>query len=508
MKRRLTLQKGGAALAWAILLFAGLLAATGWSFSKAANANLLERSQAETPEERIRRVENGLLPPAIVKGESPTLMKLEDRMRFYKTPGLSLAIINNGEIEWARSYGVVEVGGTSPVVIDTMFQAASISKPVAAMAALRLVQDRKLKLDEDINTRLKSWKLPENEFTKDQKVTLRRLLSHSAGTTVSGFLGYTADLQRPTLLQILEGEKPANSVPIRVDMVPGSKFRYSGGGYVVLQQLLVDTSGSPFEQLMNKSVLRKLQMNHSTFAQPLAASDGASVASGHLPDGKAIPGRWYTYPEVAPAGLWTTPSDLARFVIEIQKSHQGKSNKVLSKQMIDQMLTPQVENSALGLFVDGEGRSARFSFSGSNVGFKCYMVGYLNAGQGAVVMTNSETGAQLVLEVLRSISAAYGWPDYRPREKVIARVDPSIYDAYVGKYEIAPGFILTVTREENTLMNEAPGQPKSEMFPESETTFFVKNADAQFTFVKDDKGNVVQVNIRRGTRELKGRKVK
>ena len=232
-----------------------------------------------------------------------------------------------------------------------------------------------------------------------------------------GFLGYTADAERPGLLQILDGEKPANSAPVRVGQVPGNKFRYAGGGYVVLQQLMTDVAGSAFEQLMDKTVLRKLEMTRSTFEQPLPAQAAASAASGHLPDGKVIPGRWYIYPEVAPAGLWSTPTDLARFVMEIQKSRQGKSNKVLSKKMIDLMLTPQTENSSLGLFVDGEGKSARFTFSGSNVGFKSYMVGYLNTGQGAVVMANAESGGPLVLEVLRSIAAAYDWPDFRPAKE-------------------------------------------------------------------------------------------
>ena len=505
MKPQCALQSAGVCLVITTLLLT-LLSGNIFCPASARAQDSAQPSQVETVDERIRRVENGLLPPMMLKGEAPQLMKLEDRMRFHKTPGLSIVVINNGRIEWARSYGVVEVGGTTRVSLDTMFQAASITKPVVAMAALRLVQQGKLSLDEDVNQKLRTWKVPENEFTKDQKVTLRRLLSHSAGTTVSGFLGYTADSEKPNLLQILDGEKPANSQPIRVSSIPGgTKFNYSGGGYVILQQLLMDVTHLPFAQFMDREVLRKLEMSHSTFEQPLASQ---SVASGHLPDGRTIPGRWYVYPELAPAGLWTTPSDLARFIIEIQKAQKGNSKKILSKKLIDQMLTPQVENSALGLFVEGQGNSARFTFSGSNVGYKCYLVGYLNAGQGAVVMTNSETGAPLVFEVLRSIAAAYDWPDYHPRERVIAQVDPAVYEAYVGEYEIAPGFILTVSKEGNKLMSETRGQPRSEMFPESETTFFLKDVDAQFTFVKDDKGNVVQVNIRRSTREFKAKKIK
>jgi len=176
--------------------------------------------------------------------------------------------------------------------------------------------------------------------------------------------------------------------------------------------------------------------------------------------------------------------------------------------MTNQMLTPQVENVGLGLFVDGQGSSARFSFGGANVGYKCNMVAYMNSGQGMVVMTNSENGVPLTQEIFRSVAAEYGWPDYHPQERVIARVDPRIYDAYVGEYEIAPGFILKVTREGDKLLSQASGQPRSEMFPESETVFFVKDANAQFTFVKDDKGEVIQVNIQRTTRLFQAKKIR
>jgi CubicO group peptidase (beta-lactamase class C family) len=444
-------------------------------------------------------------------------MKLADRMQFYKTPGVSIALINEGRIEWARGYGVLEAGGKEPVTPETLFQAASISKSLTAMLALWLVEQGKLDLDSDVNTRLVSWKVPENEFTKDQKVTIRRLLAHTAGVTNPGFLGYPVDKALPTLRQILEGEKPANSGPVRVDLKPGTQFRYSGGGYVILQQLITDVTRVSFPELMQKTLLQRLGMTHSTFQQPLSPELAAKAAAGHLPNGKEMEGKWFVLPELAPAGLWTTPTDLARLVIEVQKSRLGKSNKVLSMASTSQMLTPQIENVALGWLVDGQGSSARFSFAGANVGYKCRMLGYMNSSQGVVVMTNSENGAELTAEILRSVAAEYGWPDFHPRERVIVKVDPRIYDSYVGEYEIAPAFILVVTREGDKLMSQAmprplppsaAGQPKSEMFPESETTFFLKDADAQLTFIKDDRGQVIQVNIQRATRMFQARRIK
>jgi CubicO group peptidase (beta-lactamase class C family) len=475
-----------------------------------------ENAVAAKLAQRIERVENGLLPPAVIKGETPAKMKLEDRMRFYKTPGVSIALINDGRIEWARGYGVLEAGGKTPVTPETLFQAASNSKSLTAMVVLRLVEQGKLDLDSDVNKWLVSWKVPENEFTKDQKVTVRRLLSHTAGVSVPGFLGYPVDKPLPTFRQILDGEKPANSNPIHVELKPGTKFLYSGGGYVILARLIMDVTGKSFPELMQKILLEKLGMTHSTFQQPLSPALAATAAAGHLPDGKEMVGKWFVLPELAPDGLWTTPTDLARLLIEVQKARLGKSNKILSTKSINQMLTPEIDNVALGWLVDGKDDSARFSFGGSNVGYKSRMLAYMNSGRGVVVMTNGENGAELTTEILRSVAAEYGWPDFHPRERVIAKVDPAIYDAYVGEYEIAPGFILFVSREGEKLFSRAlpiptpqsmADQPKSEMFPESETTFFVKDADATFTFIKNDQGQVIQVNIQR-SRLFPARKIK
>lgn len=519
MKHMLALQRVAVLrFSVSLVIFLFLVHLLGGQTSIVAQRRTTQNKNAGTGDltQKIERVENGLLPPAVIKGEPPVRMPLADRMQFYKTPAVSIAVINDGRIEWARGYGVLEAGGKEPVTSATLFQAASISKSLTAMLALRLVEQGKLDLDSDVNQRLVSWKIPENEFTKEQKVTLRRLLAHTAGVTVPGFLGYPVDEAVPTLRQILEGVKPANSAPIGVDMTPGEKFRYAGGGYVILQQMMMDVTGMPFPELMQKLVLQKLDMKDSNFQQPLSPVLAFRAAAGHLPNGAEIKGKWFVLPELAPAGLWTTPTDLGRFVIEVQNSRLGKSNKVLSTASINLMLTPQIENIGLGLFVEGQGSSKRFSFGGANVGYKCRMVGYMNSGQGVVVMTNSENGAELIAEIIRSVAAEYGWPDFHPRERVIVKVDPQSYDSYVGEYEIAPGLILFVTREGDKLFSRAMpvptppsaiGQSKSEMFPESENTFFVKDADAQFIFVKNNKGQVIQVNIQRTTRLFQARKI-
>ncbi len=493
------------ALSAGVSFFSSPVRSSGWERSVSQTNGPAQKPPSVT--ERIRRVENGLLPQVLVKGQPVTPMNLADRMQFYKTPGLSVAVVNNGKIEWARGYGVRETGGSEAVTAETLFQAASISKPVAAMAALRLVQQGRLNLDEDVNQKLISWKVPENEFTTVKKVRLREVLSHSAGLTVHGFGGYASDAPVPTLLQLLDGVKPANSAPIRVDIAPGTKWRYAGGGYEVMQQLLLDVTGKPFPVLMQETVLKKIGRKHSTYVQPLPKERWPEVAVGHRPDGTKVKGNWHTYPELAAAGLWTTPTDLARFAIEIQRSLTGKSNRVLSQEMVKQMLTPQVGGFGLGLGLAGEGGSARFSHGGANEGYRCVLVAYKNTGQGAVVMTNSDRGSSVADELLRSIAKEYGWVDFLPKEKVLAQVDPKIYDSYAGQYELAPNFILTITAEDGRLMGQASGQPKLELFPESETRFFGTAVSVELTFVKDATGQVTHLILRQGGQDTTARKI-
>jgi CubicO group peptidase (beta-lactamase class C family) len=395
--------------------------------------------------ERIRRVENGLLLPVVVKGQPSEPMKLADRMQLTNTPGISVAVINNGRVEWAKGYGVLEAGSKNPVTTETLFQAGSISKAVTAVAVMRLVEQGKLNLDEDVNKKLVSWKVPENEFTGNKKVTLRGLLSHTAGVNVPSFIGYLSGEPVPTLLQVLDGVKPAKTPPIRVDSVPGSGFRYSGGGYTIVQQLLIDVEKKPFPDLMRELVFKPLKMKHSTFEQSLPKDLITTAAAGHNSKGEKPPGRWRFLPEMAAAGMWSTPTDLALLAIELQRAQAGKSNKFLTAQMVSQMLTPQLGNWGLGFSVEGEGRKRRFSHGGSTLEFNSFLVAYNDSGQGAVIMANSLRGERVIDELLRSISKEYGWGDYQPKEKTIAAVNPKIYENYFGQYEldISSDYVVT-----------------------------------------------------------------
>ncbi len=333
-------------------------------------------------------------------------------MEAHHITGLSLAIINHGRIIKAQGYGFTDSSTKSPVTTSTLFQAGSISKSVAALAALHLIEQGRLSLDEDVNVKLHTWKVPENEFTKDKKVTLRGILSHSAGLTVHGFPGYALDASVPTLVQVLDGAKPANTPAIRVDFAPGSKRRYAGGGYTVMQQLMVDVTSQPFPELLKSAVLKPLGMSASSFEQPLPKEMASATAAGHYPNGSEVKGRWHIYPEMAAAGLWTTPSDLARFAIGIEQSLAGKSNPVISQSMTRQMLTPQKDNGGLGVFLVGDGKALRFFHDGRDAGFDASMFAFAEVGKGAVIMINANDNSEAVSRIMKAIAQEYHWPHY------------------------------------------------------------------------------------------------
>lgn len=456
---------------------------------------------------RIHRVEKGLLPPVIIKGQPAGTMSLTNRMAFHHVPGVSIAVINNGQIEWARGYGVIEAGKERLVTSNTLFQAASISKPVSAMAALSFVEAGKLSLDADVNDQLLSWKIPKNKFTKIEKVTLRRLLTHSAGLTVHGFRGYAVGEPVPGLLEVLNGAKPANSQAIRVDLTPGSRLRYSGGGYCVVQQLLVDVVGKPFPQILDEAVIHPLEMQHSTYLQPLPDSQTNSAATGHRGNGKPVNGSWHTYPEMAAAGLWTTPSDLARFALELQQCSAGKSSRVLSPEMVRQMLTPRIENAGLGIFFQGTDDRQFFSHNGANEGFRTLLIAYRKTGRGVVVMSNSDTGSELNNEILRAVAHEYGWPDSLMQERSVVKVDRKKLDSYAGRYQLMPDLVLTVTSSDGNLFVQATGQQRFQVYPESEDNFFGTIVGVEIRFPQKAKGQVAELILTQNGQTMKAKRL-
>jgi CubicO group peptidase (beta-lactamase class C family) len=339
-----------------------------------------------------------------VQGEQKRV-GIDEALKLLNVPSASVALIDEGRIAFARAYG-------KDVTPDTLYQAASLSKFVAAVGAMRLVENGTLKLDEDVNARLTSWKIPKNAFDSSHKVTLRGLLSMTGGIGVPGFLGYEAGAALPTLTQILDGVPPANSPPVTSIAVPGSAYHYSGGGYEIAEALMQDATGRPFPQLMRELVLEPMGMTDSSFDQPPDATLAARAARGHFGDGKELPGRWHLFPEHAAASLWSTPTDLAKLLVQLANIWQGFSSIFLRRETLQEILARQSGGPyGLGAAVAGDGASLVLMKRGQNVGYQGYLILYPATGQGMVVMTNSDNGAKLAEALIKRAAAAYDWPD-------------------------------------------------------------------------------------------------
>ena len=457
--------------------------------------------------EKIKRIENGLLKGVRIKGQPYEKMALADRMAEHKVPALSIAVIKDGRIEWAKAYGFRDVEEKSPAATETLFQAASISKPVAAAAALRLVERGLINLDEDVNDKLSGWKIPENQFSAANKVTLRRILSHNAGLTVHGFDGYPSGKPVPTLLQVLNGEKPANSASVLVDIPPGSEWRYSGGGYTVMQQMLIDVLKKPFPVIMKETVLTPARMTLSTYEQPLPPDRLSQSAVGYRPDGMPVEGKRHVYPEMAAAGLWTTPSDLCRFAIEIMNAFNGRSENFLSRKMAGQMLSVQKAPSGLGLILGGTGESFHFGHSGGNEGFRCHLVAFPARGIGAAIMTNSDNGGALCDELFRSLYAEYGLPGSEPVDKTIVPVSHEILDRFAGRYDAESSgqhVPVVIARKADHLVMTVLGSDV-DLYPESGMDLFSMDLQFDIHFLIDDKGMVSGFESKGGIKAIKSK---
>ena len=332
-------------------------------------------------------------------------------MEEFGVPGVSVAVIQDFKIHWAKAYGVADVETGQLVDIETMFQAASISKPVAAMGVLRAVQDGLFSLDDDINDILDSWTLDGREFTRNRPVTPRTLTSHTSGLGDGfGFPGYDPEQPLPTTVQILEGHELSNVGSVFMEREPMTFYEYSGGGVTVMELALSDVRRRPFVDVLQEGVLAPIGMTRSSYAQPISPEHNQNAARAHDNNGDSRGPKWHVYPEHAAAGLWTTPTDLARLIIEVQRSARGESNRVLSQSMIQEMLNPVgVGPFAVGFTVSKIGEGWYFSHGGSNWGFRALMLAHKVKGYGLVVMTNADQGSTVINEISRRIQYTYNW---------------------------------------------------------------------------------------------------
>ncbi|MFN0099529.1 MAG: serine hydrolase domain-containing protein [Gemmatimonadaceae bacterium] len=405
-------------------------------------------------------------------------------------PGLSIAVIDSGRIVLSRGYGVTRRGGP-PVTEQTLFQAGSISKPVAAVAAMRLVSRDELRLDRDINEQLVSWKLRDTSVAEGEKVTVRHLLSHTAGLNVQGFRGYDLREKLPTAVDVLNAGPGTNTPAVRIERKPGVAWRYSGGGYTILQVLMSDVSGTPFPELMQREVLTPAGMTASTYAQPLPASHVPKAATGYLADGSAVPGGWHAYPEMAAAGLWTTPADLARFAIAVQRSYRRMPNSILPPEIAAQMLAYQ-RNDHMGLGFGLRGNDIRLEFShgGRDEGFDSFLAATALTGQGVVIMINANDNSTSVERIRTTVARLYGWPNERPlpvAPRAVATSAAAI-DAVSGRYEVRNNVMLAFERRGDRLLSVKDERDDEEFVPVARDVFTRVDGGVTLRFLRDSAG--------------------
>ncbi len=450
--------------------------------------NLTAAAQDASVLRKIYLVENSLVGP--VKAKDAKGWTLHERMAHYGVNGVSIAVIHNYQLAWAKGYGLANASLKTPVTAQTLFQAGSVSKSLNAVGLLRLVEKGKVDLDADVNRYLTSWKFPYDTASKGRVITLAQLLSHTAGVNVAGFSGYRQGEDLPNTVQILQGQAPANSPKVHATLAPGERYEYSGGGTTITQLMVEDITRQPYAQYKQQQVLRPLGMAASSFTAP-AQNKAQSVATGYYEDGKPVEGRYHLYPEQAAAGLWTTPSDLAKFIIALQQAYRGTSNKVLSPAMAKRMLTPyHDQRSALGVFVGNYNGTRYFEHDGLTYGYYCQYYGSLTGGNGVVVMINSVNTA-LIPEIVNSVAQVYGFTGLlRTKTEKLLTLTDDILENYTGKYQLAPGAVLTVFTENHQLYVQLTGQNKIPLFAETERKFYMKVVDAQLEFVKDASGNI------------------
>ncbi|WP_373549699.1 serine hydrolase [Haliscomenobacter sp.] len=455
--------------------------------------------QAASVKTSIKSVENGLIPYVPVQGFPA--WNIYERMKHYKVPGVSIAVVNNFKLEWAKGYGLADTLKKTPVTPQTMFSAGSISKLVMAAAAFQLIQEQKISLDEPINQYLKSWKIPENDYTRQTPITLRMLLSHTAGTSQTSYFGFTPDNKNlPSILDILSGQPNAESRGVVVNSEPKKEFRYSGGGSMIAQMALMDVSGERFEALCDRVLFQPLGMPQSTFAQPLPSKFQAQAAWGYS-YASWYEGMPYVYPQQAAAGLYATPSDLARFLIEIQQALRGKG-KVLSPASAQTMVTPVAkvseggfrEEIGVGPFllqrIDNQDPQGRyFEFTGVNAGFVAYLIGNITEGYGAVIMLNTGDDFNgLGKEIRRAIAQTYGWHNFLPPAVQPSKWTKAELERVVGRYRLGPDEVMSFQREGDHLIQVINSGSPIPCFPIANDSIVLTDFNVKAHFRFDSQG--------------------
>ncbi|CAN5519186.1 hypothetical protein BH10BAC3_BH10BAC3_40080 [soil metagenome] len=444
--------------------------------------------------EKIKAVEQNL--SAWVQMEGVPKWTLAERMVHYKINGVSIGVIKDYKIDWVKGYGWADEAEKRPVTTETRFQAGSISKSLNGVGILTLAQDKKIDLYTDINKYLTSWKFPYDSVAKGKTISIANLLSHTAGLSVHGFPGYAMKDSIPTLPQILDGKRPANTEAVRSLFEPGLRFKYAGGGTTISQLILMDITKQPYETYMWEHVLKPLGMNNSTYKQPFDSGQKA-YATAYYDDGKEVKGKYHLYPEQAAAGLWTNPTDLSRYIIETQLALIGKSEKVLSQQMTRLRLTPYIDTTvALGVFISDKAGIKYFSHNGQDEGFTAAYMGSFD-GNGVVVMSNSDNGA-LNSEIINSVASVYKWQGLMPDTRKVVEVPDPVLLQYTGQYKVENDTLI-ISQKDKGLIVGIKGTPiEWKVYFTSDTTFFLMEINGDFSLLKTNGQKVESILLKQG----------
>ncbi|MFP9100637.1 serine hydrolase [Flavobacterium sp. RHBU_24] len=462
----------------------------------------LSSIKAQTPlQNRIKKVENGLIPYVPVKGLPG--WTIAQRMGTHKIPGMSIAVIDNYKIDFAKSYGYADTIQKVPATNNTIYSAGSVSKMVTAIIVMRLVDKGLLDLDTDVNQYLTTWKIEPSSYTVGKGTTLRMLLSHTAGTSQSSYWGFKqGQAPLPSIKQILDGDPIAGTRRVVVNSEPGKEFRYSGGGYMIVQMVLMDVLKADFETIARKYVFNPLKMDSSTFDQPLPKKYLTRLSTGYSEAPWYTPGT-YVYPQQAAAGLHTNATDLALLIIEMEKSLAGTSS-FLKTETVRQMLTPQIEISngqyteemGLGAFLyrrsDATGDNVSyFEHVGVNAGFVGFATGSLAGGHGVLILLNSGDDFNgFGKELIRSIAAAYQWPAFLPDTLLPAKLTEKELEEFCGRYRKGPNEVVEIMRRDGHFAERINGGKEILCFPTGNDSIVFSDYNIKGLFLRDSSGRI------------------
>ena len=400
-------------------------------------SSLLAVANAQQSNVKIQQVEQHLTPTVdfVFADSAKQQYTLSERMSYYGVPSVSIAVIDNGKVAWTKAYGLADVSTGRKVDANTLYQAASLSKTVNAALILKLVQQGKLALDQDVRAYLKTWTFPDSDLSRGRPITLRALLSHTAGINLHGFRGYDRQATLPGINAILNGQSPATNEAVKAVLTPGTKQEYSGGGILISQKVVEDQISPDYPALINRVVFKPLKMTRSLFTPSPTGLLATNLAYAHDANMKRVEGNYMRHPEGAPDALWATSADYARLVIALQESFQHKNGAWLDATTSKAMMTPVLGNAALGFFILDKSGEPYFSHQGANVGFRSVFFASLTTGQGVVIFINSDNG-QIMEEIANSVALTYGWKNfYAPPVKQLVTISPRQAETLVGVYQ-------------------------------------------------------------------------